>query len=124
MAGSIDTSRMEELGGPEILGVVVVVWIEGSDISDEIVRAVVGWCCPKLNNDIQLQTHLTALTTCTSRPEIIQKIEMRVRSSCKRCPQHLTILAYVCQLCQSRMCVTCNEVNNFTKCLNCQENSR
>ena len=103
-----------------MLGTTLIAWIkeEGDDIgiARRVVEAVWLRVCP---GRAQVQPDWT--TSCETKLDLIQEIEIWVRMNSARCERHLIKLGYRCPKCQHGMCIACNEIEWRIQCPWCME---
>jgi hypothetical protein len=113
-----EADEVESIPGGAVLGAALITWLKETEETVEVAKKVVGTVWPELCGG-QSQRHLTRITSCVSKTTLADNVEYWTRKNRARCPQHLTLLRYVCPWCKSRLCTECNEAKEQKECPMC-----
>ena len=105
----------------QVTGAALITWLKQVQVVQPVARQVTELLWVSLGRDEDDSEGGVKFPLDVTIQQITRYVEERMRMRCLRCPKHLTPLTYVCPLCQSKSCVTCNAEHGKTKCTNCQE---
>jgi hypothetical protein len=110
-----EADEVESIPGGAVLGAALIACLKETEVTVEVAKKVVGTVWPELCGG-QSQRHPTRITSCVSKTTLADNVEDWTRTNQARCPQHLTLLRYVCPWCKSRLCTECNEAKEQKEC--------
>jgi hypothetical protein len=106
-------SRVKLMGGGEVLGTALIMWLKSAEDEIGVARRVVKAVWPRVGTK-RPQTPEWA-ESCDTKMDLVTKIESWLRTNSARCERHLIKLEYVCPGCQHGMCTICNDIESRTQ---------
>lgn len=97
-----------------------VTWMKNPEVWTRVAREVVGFKLVEVYVESQSQAHSVVASSCSFKIALAH-LKKRSLHTCRTLswPKHLTILKYLYNFCQNRMCIFCNKTKKVTVCSKC-----